>query len=212
MIAVGRSSNLNKAVFPEAIFLRLATHEGSAEKGLHSRNGMVALMQIVGSTSWELLRLVLAKRNRFRKLKSSIAEKLLAFRSPVPPLRGARLYCQGSNVRMICHSQNGSPAWSVSSSDLWIRPSKGVRTTTATPAAAAINLSLTLAVNLINVTLDKSTRRPKRSEVVSDSRRGADTSASRGSVRWDWETFVASGGKGAAVSVIRSHFDLVQRT
>lgn len=141
-------------------------------------------MQIVGSTSWELLRLVLAKRNRFTKLKSSIAE-LLTFRSPVPPLHGARLDCQGSNVRMICHSQNGSPAWSVLSSDLWIRPSKGVRTTTATPAAAAINLSLTLAVNLINVTLDKSTRGPRRSEVVGDSRRGADTSASRRSVPWD---------------------------
>lgn len=48
-------------------------------------------MQIVGSTFWELLRLVCAERDRFTKLKSSIAETLLTFRSPVPPLRGARL-------------------------------------------------------------------------------------------------------------------------
>lgn len=63
-------------------------------------------MQIVGSTFWELLRLVCAERDCLTKLKSSIAETLLAFRSPVPPLRRRRLYCQASNVRMIWHSQN----------------------------------------------------------------------------------------------------------
>lgn len=146
---------------------------------------MVAVMQIVGSRSWELLRLVFAERNRFTKPKSSIAETLLTFRSPVLPSRSAGLYCQVSNVPMICRNQNGSPAWSISSSDSRIRPRKVVRTTTATPVVAAINLSLTLAVNLMDVSLGKGTRGPRRSEVVGDSRRGADTSASRGFVPWD---------------------------
>lgn len=86
---------------------------------------------------------------------------------------------------MICRNQNGSPAWSISSSDSRIRPRKVVRTTTATPVVAAINLSLTLALNLMDVSLGKGTRGPMRSEVVGDSRRGADTSASRGFVPWD---------------------------
>lgn len=165
-------------------------------------------MQIVGSTSWELLRLVCAKRDRLTKLKSSVCGDAVGL-PPVLPSRAQGFTASIERPYDLPQSER-LPRWSISSSDLRIRASKVVRTPTARPAAAAINLFFDLAVTLINVSLGESMRGPRRSELwvtAGAPRILPPPAAPCPRIR---EAFVASDGKGAAESATRSRFDLVQ--